>query len=91
MPHKPSTGMVWGAISFDSLTLLIVISMCGPSRICFATIPLQYPGLIFQQDNARLHMARVTMNCLIACQTLHWPARSSDVSLTEHVWDMMER
>ncbi|GFT90485.1 transposable element Tc1 transposase [Trichonephila clavipes] len=37
---------------------------------------LQYPGLIFQQDITRLHTARVAINCLTACQTLSWPARS---------------
>ncbi|GFT40436.1 transposable element Tc1 transposase [Trichonephila clavipes] len=37
---------------------------------------LQYPGLIFQQDNARPHTARVSMNCLAARETLPWLARS---------------
>ncbi|GFV71234.1 hypothetical protein TNCV_2429811 [Trichonephila clavipes] len=27
---------------------------------------LQYPGLIFQQDDARTHAVRVAMNCLTA-------------------------
>ncbi|GFY22488.1 transposable element Tcb1 transposase [Trichonephila clavipes] len=31
------------------------------------------------------------MNCLTACQTLPWPARSPDLSSIEHVWDMMAR
>ncbi|GFW58352.1 uncharacterized protein TNCV_2635261 [Trichonephila clavipes] len=35
----------------------------------------QYPGLIFLQDNARSHTARVAMSCLIACQILPWPVR----------------
>ncbi|GFX36463.1 transposable element Tc1 transposase [Trichonephila clavipes] len=35
-----------------------------------------YPGLIFQQDNARPQTARVSMNCLAAYRTLPWPARS---------------
>ncbi|GFV70168.1 transposable element Tc1 transposase [Trichonephila clavipes] len=38
--------------------------------------PLQHSGLIFQQDNARPHTVRVAMNCLTACQTLPWPAKS---------------
>ncbi|GFX90359.1 uncharacterized protein TNCV_3849341 [Trichonephila clavipes] len=37
---------------------------------------LQYPGLIFTQDNAKPHTARLALNCLTACQTLTWPARS---------------
>ncbi|GFX01206.1 transposable element Tcb1 transposase [Trichonephila clavipes] len=31
------------------------------------------------------------MDCLTACQILPWPARSSDLSSIEHVWDTMER
>lgn len=91
--------MVWGAISLDSRTPLVVIrgtlnaqryvdDILRPVLLPFL---LQYPGLIFQQDNARPHTARVAMNCLEACQTLPWPARSPDLSPIEHVWDMMGR
>ncbi|GFV74510.1 transposable element Tc1 transposase [Trichonephila clavipes] len=52
---------------------------------------LQYPGLIFQQNNARPHTARVAMNCLTACQTLPWTARLADRSPIKHVWDMIVR
>ncbi|GFT00805.1 transposable element Tcb1 transposase [Trichonephila clavipes] len=31
------------------------------------------------------------MNCLTVCQTVHWPARSPDLSPIEHVYDMMGR
>jgi len=37
------------------------------------------------------HVARVAMNCLQACQTLPWPARSPDLSPIEHVWYMIGR
>ncbi|GFW20793.1 uncharacterized protein TNCV_1050141 [Trichonephila clavipes] len=37
---------------------------------------LQYPGIVFQQDNARSHTTRVTMHCLRDSQTLPWPSRS---------------
>ncbi|GFX63349.1 DDE_3 domain-containing protein [Trichonephila clavipes] len=49
------------------------------------------PGAIFQQDNARLHTARVTQDFLRHFQTLLWPARSPDLSPVEHVWDQLER
>ncbi|GFW32963.1 transposable element Tcb1 transposase [Trichonephila clavipes] len=52
---------------------------------------LQYIDLVFQQDNARPHTARVVMSCLTALQTLPWPARSPDLSPVMHVWDMMGR
>ncbi|GFU49722.1 uncharacterized protein TNCV_3632021 [Trichonephila clavipes] len=44
-----------------------------------------------QQDNARPRTIRVAMNCLIACKTLFWPARSLDLSPIEQVWDMVGR
>ncbi|GFY35137.1 hypothetical protein TNCV_5045121 [Trichonephila clavipes] len=34
------------------------------------------PGAIFQQDNARPHMARVSQDCLRTVTTLSWPAPS---------------
>ncbi|GFX42300.1 transposable element Tcb1 transposase [Trichonephila clavipes] len=37
------------------------------------------PGAIFQQDNARPHMARVLT-------TLPWPARSPDLFPIKHIW-----
>ncbi|GFX80814.1 transposable element Tcb2 transposase [Trichonephila clavipes] len=45
------------------------------------------PGAIFQQDNARLHLARVSQDCLRTVSTPPWPARSPDLSLIEHIWD----
>ncbi|GFU82780.1 transposable element Tc1 transposase [Trichonephila clavipes] len=62
--------------------------------IAFHTGPergFMYPGLSFPQDNARPHMARVSINCLTACQTLSWTARSAGFSPIEHVWDIMGR
>ncbi|GFX00768.1 transposable element Tc1 transposase [Trichonephila clavipes] len=44
------------------------------------------PGAIFQQDNARPHP-----DFLRHFQTLPWPARSSDLSLEEPVWDQLKR
>ncbi|GFW18390.1 transposable element Tcb1 transposase [Trichonephila clavipes] len=44
-------------------------------------------GAIFQQDNARPHMARVSQDCLRTVSTLSWPARSPDLSPIEHIWD----
>ncbi|GFV25396.1 hypothetical protein TNCV_1146671 [Trichonephila clavipes] len=55
---------------------------------CFATVYLQYPGVIFHQDNARPHTARIAMNCLTNYQSHSWSARSPDLSPIEHIWDM---
>ncbi|UYV74518.1 VPS53, partial [Cordylochernes scorpioides] len=87
--------MVWGAISFDSRTPLVVIpgtltaqryvdDILRPVLLPFLS---HHPGLTFQQDNARPHTARVTMDCLQSCRTLLWPARSPDLSPIEHIWD----
>ncbi|GFU75635.1 transposable element Tcb1 transposase [Trichonephila clavipes] len=45
------------------------------------------PGAIFQQDNGRPHTARVSQDCLHTVTTLHWSARSPDLSPIEHIWD----
>ncbi|GFV14003.1 transposable element Tcb2 transposase [Trichonephila clavipes] len=47
----------------------------------------QLPRAIFDQDSARPHTARVSHDCLRNVTTLPWPARSSDLSLIEHIWD----
>ncbi|GFV51723.1 transposable element Tcb2 transposase [Trichonephila clavipes] len=44
-------------------------------------------GVIFQQDNARPHTARVSQDCLRTVTTLPWPARSPDLFPIEHNWD----
>ncbi|GBM34241.1 hypothetical protein AVEN_60582-1 [Araneus ventricosus] len=49
------------------------------------------PGVSFQQDNARLHTARVAQDILRHVQTLPWSAHSPDLSPIEHVWDQLKR
>ncbi|GFW36510.1 HTH_Tnp_Tc3_2 domain-containing protein [Trichonephila clavipes] len=79
----------WGRFVFidespSNCVQTIIEDESGDSQGC-------YLDPVFQQDNARPSTARVTMNCLTACQTLPWPARSSDFSPIEHVWNMMEK
>ncbi|GFT16096.1 transposable element Tc1 transposase [Trichonephila clavipes] len=89
--------MVWGAISFHSRTLLVLIRgtftvqwyVDNFLRTVLLPFLLQYPGHILKQDRARPHIGHVAMNCLAACQTLLWSARS--LSPIEHLWDMMGR
>ncbi|UYV70155.1 hypothetical protein LAZ67_7002015, partial [Cordylochernes scorpioides] len=91
--------MVWGAISFDIRTPLVVIpgtltaqryvdDIQRPGLLRFLS---HHPGLTFQQDNARPHTSRVTMDCLQSCRNLPWSARSPDLSPIEHFWDVMGR
>ncbi|GFX28198.1 transposable element Tc1 transposase [Trichonephila clavipes] len=73
--------MVWEAISYDSHTPLVVFrgtltaqryvdgilrTVLLPFLLHRERVPCSY----FQQDNAKPRTARVTMNCLAACQTL---------------------
>ncbi|GFU80807.1 transposable element Tcb1 transposase [Trichonephila clavipes] len=44
------------------------------------------PGDIFQQDNARPHLAMVSQDCLRTVATFNWPARSPDLSPVKHIW-----
>ncbi|GFS55601.1 transposable element Tcb2 transposase [Trichonephila clavipes] len=46
---------------------------------------------LVQQDNSRPHTARVAEVFLRHVQTLPRPARSSDLSPAEHVWDQLKR
>ncbi|GFY28715.1 transposable element Tc1 transposase [Trichonephila clavipes] len=58
-------------------------------RAVLLQFPLQYSGLIFQQDNAKPRTPNVAMNCLKDYQTLFpWPAKSPDPSPS---WDLMGR
>ncbi|GFX97076.1 transposable element Tcb2 transposase [Trichonephila clavipes] len=49
------------------------------------------PGVIFQQDNAQPHTARVSQDSLCTLITLPWPARSKHLSPIEHIWDHLGR
>ncbi|GFY24266.1 DDE_3 domain-containing protein [Trichonephila clavipes] len=91
--------MVWSSIAYDSLSALIVMrgTLTGQRYVDDILQPHEgpflngLPGAIFLQDNARSHTARVAQDFLRHFQTLPWPARSSDLSLVEHVWDQLKR
>ncbi|GFW28419.1 transposable element Tc1 transposase [Trichonephila clavipes] len=69
---------------------MIIVYVCGGALVSGPFLN-GLPGAIFQQDNARLHTARVAQNFLRHFQTLPWPARSPDLSPVEHVWDQLKR
>uniref|UniRef100_A0A3B3Q6S2 Tc1-like transposase DDE domain-containing protein n=1 Tax=Paramormyrops kingsleyae TaxID=1676925 RepID=A0A3B3Q6S2_9TELE len=89
--------MVWGAIGYDFRLSLVVIwgtliAQRYVSDILHPhVLPLlrQHPGTVFQQDNARPHMACVSMGCLCHVEVLLQPARSPHLSPIEHVWDLL--
>jgi transposase len=92
--------MVWGGISHGLKSPLIVIAgnltgvryrdeILRPVAVPF----VQQHHLIFQQDNARPHIARVCQDFLANhnINPLDWPPYSPDLSPIEHLWDEMDR
>ena len=94
--------MVWAGISRNYRTPLVVVEgnltaqryvdqILEPHLVPFFT---NHPDLsLFQQDGARAHTARLTMNFLEQedIDVLPWCARSPDLSPIEHLWDELGR
>ncbi|GFU40153.1 hypothetical protein TNCV_5092911 [Trichonephila clavipes] len=96
--HKPCI-MVWGGIGYHSRTPLVRIvgtlnSQCFISEV-FEPVVLPYlQGLataVFQQDNARPHVARIVQRFFVNHQIelLPWSARSPDLSKIENMYSMV--
>ena len=91
--------MVWGAIAYHGRSqLLRIVGNLNSTRYINEVLQPQaipflqgLPGAVFQQDNARPHVARTVKSYLDSqqVQLLPWPAYSPDLSPIEHVWDFV--
>ncbi|GFT21384.1 transposable element Tcb2 transposase [Trichonephila clavipes] len=86
---------VWGAISWDTRSSLVVLQGTLTARryvddiLTPIVLPMlsSRPGAIYQQDNARPHTARLSQQCF---KDMTSYARSPDLSPIEHVWTRWE-
>ncbi|GFS63643.1 transposable element Tcb1 transposase [Trichonephila clavipes] len=97
---SPAPGiMVWGGIGYPSCTSLVRIAgtLNNQRYISEVLEPVVLPNLqrlataIFQQDNARSHVARVVQRFFVNHQIelLPWPAHSPGLSPIENMWSMV--
>ena len=90
--------MVWGGVSFKNSPHIFRGRVTGVAYRDEVLQPIVAPFIqydtrirLFQQDNARVHTARVSMTFLQNnnVNVLPWPALSLDMSPIEHVWDLL--
>ncbi|GFT38050.1 transposable element Tc1 transposase [Trichonephila clavipes] len=91
--------MVLGAIAYHGRPqLLRIMGNLNSTRYLNEVLQTQaipflqgLPGAVFQQDNARPHVAKTVKSYLDSqqVQLLPWPAYSPDMSSIEHVWDIV--
>lgn len=99
---RGGTIMVWGGISIGGRTDLVLLqgNMTAQVYVNQIILPVVVPyagavgeNFLLMQDNARPHVAQITINVLEQQQIslLEWPAQSPDMNPLEHLWDKLQR
>ncbi|GFT81823.1 uncharacterized protein TNCV_4336661 [Trichonephila clavipes] len=77
---EPATGVDYSTHPDSKLVLRSGDSTCN------AAMYEHYSRIFFKQDNAHTHTSLLTQHTLLSVDVLFWPAKSTDLSLIEHLW-----